>query len=557
MRTTAAVVLFALALTLMAPVALSATPAMAYKAAAFIPEDFREFDKKRDKEATRLYKAGRKAYRDGRYRDAIKELTALTQADPADTQARLFLAYAFLKDQNYQSCYDEALELLRRHPTLARAHSLAGAALLRSGYIPNAIQMLNQAFKIDMKDALAYGAAAEIDYYEGRARDSIAKAFRAFHLDPMEPDFLITIARASARVELYEQAAEAYHRFLDIAPKEEKERRDRIKGLIQFYQYLAGLKVHEISGPREVDIPFALGSDRRPYIKLKINGKDATFVIDTGSGFTVISKEAAKKFGINEIARGGHSQGVGGEGKFPIIYGLLRQVQLGDLKLRSIPCFIRPFHTPRDLSKDGKDSLHADGFIGLSVLSRFITELDYKDRVMRLDQQVTQTLPVIAEAGTTVVPFRTTQNGLISIETELDDKNVINAILDSGASSTVISTAAVKRLNLREQIIKGQTVRVIGAGGISDNVELLYIRNCRVANLKQENLRALILNFDAINETSGFEQSGILGGDFLRHFSVTLDFQRGQIVLRPYTTSIKKLLTEEKNQNGALGRFEH
>lgn len=548
MRKAAAALLVALTLT------LTATPHRADAGSPTPPappEDFKQFSKKRDKESEKLYKEGRKAYREGRYKEAARLFGAVLAKDPTDLQTRLQAAHASLKDQDYQACFDQAVELIRQNPDISRAHSLAGAAFLRSGYIANAILSLNQAFKLDPRDALAFGAAAEIDYYEGRAQDSINKAFRAHHLDPEEPDYLITIARSSARVEQYEQAAEAYHRFLDVAPKEDKERRDRIRGLIQFYHYLAGLRVHEVAGPREVDIPFELGADRRPYINVKINGKDATFVIDTGSGFTVISKDAAKKFGINEIARGGHSQGVGGEGKFSIVYGLLRNLQLGDLKIRTIPCFIRPFHTP----KGDEDQPQADGFIGLSVLSRFVTELNYRDRVMRLDQD-RETVPVLAEAGTTVVPFRTTQNGLISIETELDGKNLINAILDSGASSTVISTAAVKRLNMYEQIIKGQTVRVIGAGGISDNVELLYLRNCRVADLRQENLRALVLNFDAINETSGFEQSGILGGDFLRHFRVTIDFMRAQVVLRPYTSSIKKMVSDEKNQNGALGRLE-
>jgi tetratricopeptide (TPR) repeat protein len=311
MRTIAAAVLFALAVT------LAAMPRNVY--AITPPDDYREFDRKRDKESEKLYKEGRKAYRDGHYREAAKAFLAIVDKDASDIQARLQAAHAFLKDQDFQNCYDNAIELTRQNPAIARAYALAGAALLRSGYIVSSIYSLNQAVKLNPKDALAFGAAAEIDYYEGRAHEAINKAFRAHHLDPDEADFLITIARASARIEMYEQAAYAYQRFLEIVPKADKERRDRIRGLIQFYKYLSGLKVHEIAGPREAEVPFALGNDRRPYITLKINGKDAKFVVDTGSGFTVISKEAAKRLGVAEIARGGHSQGVGGAGKFSIV----------------------------------------------------------------------------------------------------------------------------------------------------------------------------------------------------------------------------------------------
>jgi hypothetical protein len=53
--------------------------------------------------------------------------------------------------------------------------------------------------------------------------------------------------------------------------------------------------------------------------------------------------------------------------------------------------------------------------------------------------------------------------------------------------------------------------------------------------VQQNNLRALVLDFGAINETSGFEQSGILGGDFLRNFKLTIDFNRSLLALQLHT----------------------
>src|SRR5262249_60430524 len=105
-------------------------------------------------------------------------------------------------------------------------------------------------------------------------------------------------------------------------------------------------------------------------------------------------------------------------------------------------CFVRPF--PGHRAKPVQEQ--ADGFVGLSILSHYLTELDYKDQKLRLDRN--EHLPPQPGAGITIVPFRTTQNGLISVETELEGGHTINAILDSGASSTVISAAAVDRLKL-------------------------------------------------------------------------------------------------------------
>ena len=120
----------------------------------------------------------------------------------------------------------------------------------------------------------------------------------------------------------------------------------------------------------------------------------------------------------------------------------------------------------------------------------------------------------------------------MSVESELDGKTADNIIVDSGASSMVISAAAVERLKLHDRIIKGTTKSVIGAAGVTHNVELLFISNCKVADVEQRNLEALVMDFNAINETAGFEQSGILGADFLQHFRLTIDCNRAQVAFR-------------------------
>ena len=492
-----------------------------------------DFQQQNTKESNnKIFRDGMKAIRSGRYEDAVNLYRRVLDVDKNNVRAHLGAALAHLKGRNYRLCFQAAGEAMKADPNSAPAHALAGMALLRSGYIGRAVEEINEAFKINPKEPMAYWAASEVDYYEGRPDNARVKSYKAHQLDGDEPDYLLTFARASSQMEMFKDAADAYEMFLRLAPQNDKDRRDAIKGLIQFYRHLGGVNVHEVSGANTSEIPFRLGSDRRPYIKLKVNGRDALFVIDTGSGFTVISKDAAQRLGVSDIARGGRSQAFGGEGKFQIVYGLIRSVQLGDTKVKSVPCYIQHLHYSENAAPDEK----ADGYIGLSILTHFLTQLDYKENVMRLDRNVENARSVADLPEATVIPFRRTQNGLISVETEFNGDHRINAILDSGASSTVVSTAAVERLNLRENIIKGQTAQVFGAAGVANDVELLFLRRCRVADLQQSNMRALVLDFDAINETSGFEQSGILGGDFLRHFRVTIDFSRALLAFQPNAT---------------------
>ncbi|HYM00753.1 MAG TPA: aspartyl protease family protein, partial [Blastocatellia bacterium] len=483
-------------------------------------------------------KSGERLMRQGLYEKALNVFLEDLKSNIEDVRAQIGAAAASLKLQKYDECYEHARVVLKQDPNNARAHSLLGVALLRSGYIPAAIAELEEAIRINPKDALAWGGLSEIDYYTNRTKEARQRSYYAYVLDPNEPDYLVTYARSSSRLEMFNEAADAYERYLEVAPRTDVERRARIQGLIDFYRKLTGIHLHQLSGPKSFTVDFVLGPDRRPYIKMRLNGHDANFVIDTGSGFTVISDVAAKKFGVTPVARGGTSQGVGGSGKFAIVYGLIDSMNLGDEKIDSVPCFIRPFHEDHNRASNYK----ADGFIGLSVLSNFLTQIDYEKSRMycNRDNPVAANLSPMAP-GVTVIPFRITENGLISVETQLDDTHMINAIVDTGASSTVVSTAAVKRLDMSKSIIAGAFVQVVGAAGVSDNVPLLHIRHCRVADLQQKDLRALIMDFGAINETTGFEQSGIIGGDFLQHFRLTIDFNRGTLVLEPETAAITRL----------------
>ena len=105
----------------------------------------------------------------------------------------------------------------------------------------------------------------------------------------------------------------------------------------------------------------------------------------------------------------------------------------------------------------------------------------------------------------------------------------------------MISKAAVKKHNLENLKIKNASFRVIGAAGIEDDVEAVGLSTLTVNGLRQKNARALILNLDPVNETSGFEQHGILGGDFLRHFKVQIDMRKFSFTLTPQSKSIEKI----------------
>src|SRR5207253_5503004 len=81
-------------------------------------------------------------------------------------------------------------------------------------------------------------------------------------------------------------------------------------------------------------------------------------------------------------------------------------------------------------------------------------------------------------------------------------------------------------------------LRVFGAAGVTDNVKTLILPRVMLGTLTQEKINAAVLDLEPVNETAGFRQSGILGGNFLRNFRVSFDFQRGVIRLEPLHQSV-------------------
>lgn len=505
-------------------------------------------------------KRAEKEMRGANFMEAEKIYRQLLDKDQADKDARLGLSFALIKQLRLQDSYEQAAQVIAADPLNARAFALLGTSLLRSGEFRNSVEALYTAVKFDQKQALAIAGLSEIEYFENRAKTAYDGLRRAISLEPNEPDYYVSMARACSRLEFYNEAADAYQRFLEISPKTDAERRARIKGLIDFYRYLGTTKINRVGGKEIVTVPFEL-INNRPFIKLMINGKGPfRFVVDTGASMSVLSDRTAEQLGVKAVAKGGSARAIGGSGTFPILYGVLDSIQMGEAKIDVVPIYIRTVHS----TEDTPESERSDGYIGLSVLSNYAVTLDYKSQQMIFDRtplrqeqpattpsnptgdQTTGGIPAPVKteilgalASGVEVPIRSTSGGLASAEAHLPAMDrPLNFIVDTGATISVISKASVKRFELEGMKLKGESFRVIGAAGIEEGAEALGLSTLTVNNLRKNNSRALILDLDAVNETSGFEQHGVLGGDYLRHFRVVLDLRRHYFGLTPQTSAI-------------------
>ena len=135
------------------------------------------------------------------------------------------------------------------------------------------------------------------------------------------------------------------------------------------------------------------------------------------------------------------------------------------------------------------------------------------------------------------VPMRTTSSGFLSGEVAIEGiQRPLNFIFDTGATTTVLSEKLAALDEAQGFIQKGR-MRVVGAAGIAENVKMALLPKLAVGTYTRQNIDAAVLDLEPVNETSGFQQSGILGGNFLRYFRVVFDFQRGIVRLEPLESS--------------------
>lgn len=471
-----------------------------------------------------LLKQGDKLVKKGEYVEAEKVFKRAIEINPNHSGAKLKLAFVNVKQRKLRDAYEICFPIAKAEPKNSNAFAILGATLLSAGKFREARAVFFTALRLNRKEALAWAGYGMLDFYENRIIDSLSNLQEAVFQSPEEPDYHFALAQVSARAERYKEAADAYNRFLSLSRNTDDERRERIRGLIDFLRYLGQKQsLYITSGEAETSIPIRVVGNR-PIIELRVNGAEdpLRFVLDTGSGISVISDETAKQLKIKPVTRGGFAKGIGGDGKFEIVYGFLREVEIGEVNIRNVPVYIRKFHS---------DAYNIDGYIGLSLISKFLTTIDYGGLSFTLTKKETNLDSVTGDAVS--LPLRLTSSGFLSGEVQLEGlEEPLNFIVDTGASVSVISDD-VASLQPISSFARTERMRVIGSAGVTNNVPSFLLPRVSFGAHSRQSITAIALDLDMINEASGFEQAGILGGNFLRNYRMTFDFKNSKVTFIP------------------------
>ena len=476
-------------------------------------------------EVKKLIKEATKLTRAGSFQDAENILLRAVEIDKSHSDAKVALAYVYVKERRLGDAYNLCFPIAQAEPRNSRAFAVLGMTLLTGGRFREARLIFYKALDINRSEDLAWAGYGLLDFYENRINESLNNLREAVYREPNEPDYLFALAQVAARSENYQEAAAMYDQFLHISDSKDTERRERIKGLINFLRFLGQTgRLYVSDGEDQATVSFELVGNR-PIINLHVNGKrePLRFVLDTGSGISVVSEATAKKLKINPITKGGFARGIGGNGKFEIVYGMLRQVEIGSVKVRNVPVYIRKFQT---------DGQSVDGYIGLALISKFLTTIDYGDQSFSLTKKNEDAKDFKSNTDLSL-PLRLTSSGFLSGEVQLQGlESTLNFIVDTGASVSVISDRVSKTEGI-SPFISDEKLRIIGSAGITDDVSTFMLPRVSFGQHSRSSIMAVALDLDVINEASGFEQAGILGGNFLKKYRLTFDFKNSKVIFVP------------------------
>ncbi len=256
---------------------------------------------------------------------------------------------------------------------------------------------------------------------------------------------------------------------------------------------------------------------------VEINDHPMSFLIDTGSGGTLLTPRAAEALGLPldrlhtvTISGFGAPQDVG----HPRI---ARSIRLGPLTWHDYPVVAADFidHAAR------ADPSAPQGVLGADLLSTYEVDFDFPNRVMRLYQPSGCTGRWTPWIGIYQKwrPMRTAQSAFV-IPVSVAEQPLF-AEIDTGAQTTIVSREAAQSAGIDVSRLNEQAQEAaIVANGPSFKVRRYFFKSLRVGAVT---LKDVVLY---VGDTVFADADVLLGMDILRNTRIWLSYSSNQVFMQ-------------------------
>jgi predicted aspartyl protease len=265
------------------------------------------------------------------------------------------------------------------------------------------------------------------------------------------------------------------------------------------------------AAPAGVSVPFTW-TPGQIEIAVDVNGTPATFLLDTGSEYSVVSTRLAKLLGIVTTARGARdfADGV--------------RLTIGPVALENQRVMVMPFDTYYDRGR------HIDGLIGYDFFATHTAAIDFTDR------RLTVWTPDAFRAPAAAIVVPITFSGrlpVVAATLTLPGRAPLAArlLIDTGASQSIMLRNPYARAN-----------GLLEGGGRESSAPSLASGRQRTIEIDAEGLAVGTLMFDrpraqAFVDSGGSagstETDGLIGNTLLSRFVLYVDYARNRLLFEP------------------------
>ncbi len=293
------------------------------------------------------------------------------------------------------------------------------------------------------------------------------------------------------------------------------------------------------AGPRpyssDVDstvLPFEQ-TDPLPIVMVSVNGSEpGPFIIDTGGSEIILDTEWAAGLGIESL---GTTKGTfGGDRQADVGHGVASTVGLGDMTLENVPVALLDTSPFSPVARGAR----IRGILGTVLFYHFLTTIDYPARELRLEPrqpQSPESSPAAQspdEEGTTRIPFWLARDHYILARGRANDSDEALFLVDTGLAGLAFTCPESTIEDAGIELVRDAAGSGVGGGGEISIVPFM-LRELSLGDAERRDLPGIFGPFpESLEHKAGFRIGGLISHGFLRPWSVTLDFDAMEIVLR-------------------------
>jgi tetratricopeptide (TPR) repeat protein len=463
---------------------------------------------------------GHEFFAEGRYLDALQAYQlALTASVPADArEARTGIVQAALRVAEFDLARVEADALVKSAPLDPGTLALSADALWASGLFEEAEARYRDALSTTPDLARGHHGLARALAARSRLTEAMNEGQAALRLSPRDLEVHHTIGAIYERMHKFEEAAGAYTNFVNLLPnKDNSEKADWSRSEIKFLRSFGQRTPFEMDPGAEdqtYSVEFRLVNEK-VVVRAKVNdGSFQDFVVDTGAENTILTRPTAQRLGITPVTYT-LSAGVGDVGLRGLQLARINSLELGQLKLRNVPCLIKD-PPLRNLPVREQESLSPLS-LGFSMI------IDYQAKMITFGKH----LP--SAPSTLDLPLRL--HRLATVRGTVDGTHAANFVVDTGGEVISISTATATSLG-RPEPARKIALKVFGSSGWDKDAFLLPGVDLAFDTIHYQNFPVVVLNLDTPSALLGFQLGGIVGHKFLSRYRVGIDLEKSVLSLK-------------------------